>query len=164
MAFTVSGHNFKLYYDPNLKETSKKNKERKRNIIWYNPPYCRSIDTDVGRRFLTIIDHCFPKSSKLSKILNRNSVKLSYSTLPSIGQKILSNSNSKIKLYLDSKNPPPEVPKCVNHRGGNICPVEGNMCNLNDNIYVAKIVTESDEFNYIGMSQPPLRRKNSYRK
>ena len=33
------------------------------------------------------------------------------------------------------------------------------MCNLNDNIYVAKIVTESDEFNYIGMSQPPLRHR-----
>ena len=33
------------------------------------------------------------------------------------------------------------------------------MCNLNDNIYLAKIVTETSEFNYIGMSQPPLRHR-----
>ena len=46
---------------------------------------------------------------------------------------------------------------CISHRRGTRCPVEGNQCDLLDNIYIENIKCENIEFNYIGMSAPPLR-------
>merc|ERR1711867_140062 len=45
----------------------------------------------------------------------------------------------------------------INHRRGQICPVEGNICNRINNIYNAEIRCDNISYNYIGMSAPPLR-------
>ena len=80
-------------------------------------------------------------------------MKISYCCLPNIGSKILSDTNKKYKG--------PEVQNtgnnCVSHRNNSKCPVEGNKCNLRNNIYNAKIETDSKTYNYVGMSEPPLR-------
>ena len=52
---------------------------RSQNIIWFNPPYSQNVITNVAKRFLNLLDHHFPKSNKLHKILNRITVKVSYS-------------------------------------------------------------------------------------
>lgn len=47
-------------------------KNRSRNILWYNPPFRKNVKTNVGRCFLYLIDQHFPKSNLLHKVFNRN--------------------------------------------------------------------------------------------
>ena len=52
-------------YKEKLKYTAKqpaKNK-RKRNIIWFNPPFNKSLDTNIAQKFLQLIDKHFPRSN-----------------------------------------------------------------------------------------------------
>ena len=49
-------------------------RSRKRNIIWFNPPYCKSVKTNVGRLFPKLINKHFPSHHKLHKMINKNNV------------------------------------------------------------------------------------------
>ena len=73
----------------------KKRKNRRRNVTWFNPPYSRSVLTNIGRRFCTLISKHFPRNSKLSKIFNTNTLKLSYSCLSNMAA-VISQHNSSI--------------------------------------------------------------------
>ena len=139
-ALKDSGFDFELKYDQDARTQNKnsKNKNRKRKIVWFNPPYCKSLKTNIGKEFIKIISESFPKSHKLHKIFNRNSIKISYCCLPNIGSKILSDTNKK---YRGPENPDtnkkyrgPENPSlgknCISHRNNTQCPVEENKCNL----------------------------------
>ena len=55
-------------------------KNRRRNITWFNPPYSQNVSTNIGRRFRTLISKHFPRNSKLSKVFNTNTLKLSLHT------------------------------------------------------------------------------------
>ena len=90
-----SGYNHTLKFDPKPKSSESKKRKKKRKVIWFNPPYSTNVTTDVGRQFLKLIDKCFPKGSKLNKIFNRNSLKVSYRTCPNMKQ-ALSGHNSKV--------------------------------------------------------------------
>ena len=78
---------------------------------------------------------------------------MSYSCLPNIGVKILANTAQKYK------GPTIQNPQndCINHRRGQNCPVEGNICNRINNINNSEIKCDTISYNYIGMSAPPLR-------
>ena len=65
-------------------------------VIWYKPPFCKTVETNPGKEFFKILKTCFPPSNSLHKFFNRNSVKLSYSCMPSI-VKIVLGLNMKIK-------------------------------------------------------------------
>ena len=52
-ALDKSGYNYKLKYNPS-NEQSKKNRNRQRNITWFNPPYSENVATNVGKNFLDI--------------------------------------------------------------------------------------------------------------
>ena len=75
-ALSEAGYDNKLKYNPNKKT---KQKNRKRNIIWFNPPYSKNVVTKVGHYFLKLLEKHFPRHHKLHKIFNRNTVKVSYS-------------------------------------------------------------------------------------
>ena len=72
------GHTERVNYDSKINE-NKPSRNRKCNIIWYNPPYNKSVSTNIGRVFLNLLDKHFHKEHKLNKIFNRNSVKVSHS-------------------------------------------------------------------------------------
>ena len=56
-ALDNAGHKFKLEYLENSGESSRSNKRnRRRNILWFNPPFCKTVKTDIGRKFLSILD------------------------------------------------------------------------------------------------------------
>ena len=81
--------NMKLSYSERHKATPTQSKTtRKRNIIWFSPPYSKNIKTNVAQKFLRLIGKYFPKSSKLHKIFNRNSNKVSYSCMPNVKSNI----------------------------------------------------------------------------
>ena len=123
-ALDEAGHNYKLNYQPKtpnptpttnrVNNTSRKN--RSRNITWFNPPYCKSLKTNLGKEFFKLLLQCFPKENSLSKIFNRNTVKLSFSCMSNMGR-IISAHNKKVK------EPEKVVPQCVCTREE--CPVDG---------------------------------------
>ena len=100
-ALSDSGYIYKLnYVRPTAPKTGKR--QRKRNVIRFNPPYNENVKTNVGREFLNIICKCFPKNNKLHKIFNKNTIKLSYSCMPNI--RTIIEGNNKRKLAKGSKD------------------------------------------------------------
>ena len=68
---------------------------QRNNILWYNPPFSKNVNTNIGHRFLTLVDKHFPKENKLRKIFNRNTIKISYSCMNNTKQ-IIDNHNKRI--------------------------------------------------------------------
>ena len=77
-ALNESGYKTTLTY---TKTTNVNNRNRARNIIWFNPPYSQNVKTNIGKTFLKLVKKHFPRGHKLYKIFNRNTLKLSYSCM-----------------------------------------------------------------------------------
>ena len=84
------------------------------------------MKTNVGRKFLQLIDKHFPKENPLSKVINRQKVKMSYKNTPNMKKQIAAH-NAKI---LGQNEDPPEEEKCNCRVKGN-CPVEGQCQKTN---------------------------------
>ena len=72
-------HTTKLTYTPPNHQQNNVRRTRQRKIIWFNPPFNLDVSTNVAKIFLNLIEKHFPRSSKLHKIFNQNTVKVSYS-------------------------------------------------------------------------------------
>ena len=85
------------------KEINKENrrKNRKRKIIWFNPPFCRLASINVRKYFLKLVDKHFKHDNKLHKIFNRKTSKVSYSCTKNIFQIINSHNKNIIKDFQD---------------------------------------------------------------
>ena len=63
-ALKRSGHNVTLRYADNSdhanSSTQRTHRSRKRNIIWFNPPFSKNVKTNVGKIFLGLIKKHFP--------------------------------------------------------------------------------------------------------
>ena len=78
-ALTDSGHNYKLHFNPRNNADTNKTKEeqpqnnktrernRKRNITWYNPPFDLKVKTNIGKIFLKAVKESFPSEHPLRK-------------------------------------------------------------------------------------------------
>ena len=66
-----------------------------RKVASFNSPFNINVATNIAITFLALIDKQFPKDKRLSKIFNRNTIKVSYSCLPNVKQTI-SNSNHRL--------------------------------------------------------------------
>ena len=53
-ALTKAGHKHNMRYQQNIRQNTTTNKNRKRNIIWFNPPYSANVVTKVGKHFLSL--------------------------------------------------------------------------------------------------------------
>ena len=84
-ALSKSGYKHKLEFDPSAANTNSRSKNRKRNITWFNPPFSQNVKTNVGEKFLKLVDQSFPPNHPLRQICNRNTLKLSYRCTPNIG-------------------------------------------------------------------------------
>ena len=137
-----SGHTAKLTFNKN---TSNKRK-RKRNIIWFNPPFNKGVSTNIAKRFLLLIDKHFPQRSTLHKVFNRNTVKVSYSCTANI-EKIIKRHNKQ------KTNSQTITQKECNCRNENACPLDGN-CQMESVIYkcIAATTIENDK-TYIGLTE-----------
>ena len=93
-ALNNAGYSYKMNFDP-PKEEPKRKKQRCRHIVWFNPPYSKNVATNIGKEFFQLIDSCFPPGHILHQVINRNTVKLSYSCLPSVGS-IISSKNKQL--------------------------------------------------------------------
>ena len=79
-ALNMSGYDYVMKYEE-TQATQKEKKNRKRRIIWYNPPWSVNCSTKIGAKFLNLVDNCFPPNNSLHKIVNRNTLNVSYSCM-----------------------------------------------------------------------------------
>ena len=93
-ALDKSGYKHKLKYKANI-DTASNKKQRKRNIIWFNPPNSKNVKTNIGKRFLNLIKKHFPPHHKFNNVFNKNTVKNSYSCTRNI-KTIMNSHNAKI--------------------------------------------------------------------
>ena len=138
------------YADVNLiyQVPKPKRKNRSPNITWFNPPFCRSIKSKIGRDFLNIVDQSFPKSHPLSKVLNRITIKVSPSCpscLPNMQARISSFNKAKLDPTPVNTDPSQAGCKCTQDP----CPLRGS-CEANDVIYQATITGDTHDFKYVG--------------
>ena len=149
-ALKKGGHNYILEY----KEiTVNNNRRRKRNIIWFNPPFSKTVATNVGKLFLNLLDKHFPKNHKFRKLFNRNNVKISYSCMPNL-KTIINSHNRKVMgdtalLELGPCN-------CVVK---NDCPLNGH-CLTTNVLYEGTITTDITNYGektYKGITEPKFK-------
>ena len=145
-ALNRAGYDFQLHYETPQDVPMRRRRHRK--ILWYNPPYCKTVRTNIGKEFFKIIQSCFPKENPLSKIFNKKSIKLSYSCMPSIGR-IISGHNKKILKGEDIAPPC----SCTLYR----CEVEGR-CEEKGLIYQCEVRENQENFGgtcetYIGLTE-----------
>ena len=146
-ALKESGYEHKLTYNPSPDRAPRSRRKRTRNTTWYNPPFDSNVKTNLGRKFLHIIDKCFPKTHPLHKIFNRHTLKLSYSCMPNM-KSIISSHN---KHVLSKATTPTQQPDTCNCRKKPDCPLEGKCLQVNV-IYQATVTTETTTETYVGLA------------
>ena len=98
-ALKSSGYDKTLTYN-NHKPSTRRN--RQSNIIWYNPPYSKNVQTNVGSIFLKLIHKHFPKHHKFHRIFNKNNIKVSYSCMENIKTIIIKHNKKILNTNLDT--------------------------------------------------------------
>ena len=154
-ALDKAGYRHQLVYhepDPDQPPPASR-RTRSRKVTWFNPPFSQSISTNIGKKFLDLIDSCFPEGHELKKIINRNTVKVSYSTMPNMAQ-MLNQHNTKVNSGNNNKH----TGGCNGHRGGRQCPVPGN-CMAKGVVYGAEItdLATGNKETYTGLTDGTIR-------
>ena len=155
-----SGFNEELNYKNKDREEKTRNEEkskRRRKIIWFNPPFSLSVKSNIGKLFFKLLKKHFPKGNPLSKIFNKNTVKISYSCTKNMKSIILSHK----KQMLTFKN---KQVRC-NYRVKNSCPLD-NKCLTSQLIYQADVTNNLDyEYKYyLGLAETTFKERYSNHK
>ena len=77
-----------------MNEIDKNEKKRKRNIIWYTPPYSANVKTNIGKIFFKLLIKHLPRGCKFYKIFNKNTVELSYTSTKNMASLIATHNRS----------------------------------------------------------------------
>ena len=142
------------------------------------PPFEMRVKTKIAKKFFNILEKNIPPGHKLRPLLNRHTVKLSYSVMPNMKRKI-SMQNKKIrseaatlrkeeeKRFMQQLpqprpprgRPPSKNPNCNCENGVETCELNGKCMKEKDIIYNAK-VTRLDNFEvekYSGAHEGPFK-------
>jgi len=151
-ALKRSGYDHQLVYEPTIPQSRRKNKPRK--IVWFNPPFSSNVQTNIGARFLSLIDKHFPHGHPLHKVINRNNVKMSYRCMPNLKQKINMH-NKKVR----SQDQPMDPPGCNCTGGIQECPLNGR-CQTEKVIYKAEVISEGlENETYTGVTSQTFKKR-----
>ena len=151
-ALSDSSLHAKLTYNPqNENRTAKRT--RKRDVIWFTPPYSAALKTSFGKEFLKLLEKNFPPSHHLHKILNRKTVKLSYSCMPNM-KTIMQTHNKKLLAGQRQE----EEARC-NCQNTETCPVPGECCR-GKVVYIATVKNNNGSTaEYVGMTEPSFKKR-----
>ena len=145
-----------IIYSAPKQETERETRKKrtcKRNVIWFNPPFSRSVKTNIGGTFLNLIAKNFPRGHRLYKIFNKNTVKISYSCLKNM-KTIIQSHNSAISKQ-SSNNTPTNLCNC---RVKANCPLRGE-CLATAVVYKAQVTSGAEIKSYIGISGGPFKQR-----
>ena len=112
---------------------------------WFNPPYGLNVKTNISKVFLKLVRKHFPRSHKLSKIFNLNTIKISYSSMPNV-KNLIKQHNSKI-LNKDRD----KIQRPCNCRIKESCPLNGK-CLHQCMVYKAEVSTNTTYEEHYGAS------------
>ena len=107
-ALDEAGYDFHLEYKDFSASVTKepcKSKNRSRRVTYFNPPFALNVKTNIGKELLDLIRK-FPKNNILSKIVNTNTIKLSYRTTKNMKNEIARHNNRLLQTE-DDRLPPP---------------------------------------------------------
>ena len=86
-----------------------KKTRRKRNVTWFNPPFSSDVEPKIGKKLFNILNKYFPKHHHLHKVINKNTVKLSYCCMLNVGR-LLKAQNQKVPNNTKA-TPPTKIPQ-----------------------------------------------------
>jgi len=132
-----SGYEYQLTYNPQPKHR----RNRQRKILWHNPPWNANVKTNLGRKFLNIIDSCFPNGHPLHL--------LSYSCMPNMKSVISSHNKALLSDYQQSQTQ--TTNKERNCRKKDQWPLEGKFLTQNV-VYQATVTTQTSLESYVGLA------------
>ena len=122
-ALAKSGFKYKLnFHNPNQinmsAPTINNNKKRKRTrkILFFNPPFCESVKTNIGREFLSLVDRHFPLSHRYHNLFNRKTLKISYSCMYNIKSIIQSHNRRILNNFHNNKIQTTHTPVQINNK------------------------------------------------
>ena len=77
----VGTHRLFKVGNTNNNQWNRGDKNKNTKVIWFNLPFCKLTITNINIRkyFLNVLDRHFDRDNPLSKIINRNTVKITYS-------------------------------------------------------------------------------------
>ena len=156
-ALEKCGHKYKLKFEkegPEASQSTRRNRARK--ITWFNPPFSKSVSTNVAKCFLNLIDKHFPRHHKFRKLFNRNNLKVSYSCMRNM--KTIVNGHNKKILTEDNR----EAARTCNCPRNRVCPLDGN-CLSENTLYAGTITSNLPAYGkkeYAGLSQPPWKERH----
>ena len=126
-----SGYRHTLTYKRSKNDNSNTNinkikRNRKRQMIWFNPPFNLKAKTKIGKLFLNLLDKHFSPHNKQHRLFNRINIKISYSCMPNM------NSYTYMHNHKFLNNKPNEmlINNC-NCRNKDNCPLP-NSCQTNN--------------------------------
>ena len=73
------GYRYILHYEPST--TNKWKIKQRNNTLWYNPAFSKKVSTNIGHRFLVLVEKHLPE-----EIFNRNVIKISDNCMNSTKQ------------------------------------------------------------------------------
>ena len=143
-ALNRAGYKHKLEYTENVENPTRR--KRKRDVIYFNPPFNMNVETNIGKEFLKLVDSSFPAGNPLHGKLNRHNIKLSYSTMPNMGAQIKRHNQRLLK-----GDTVEELEPCP-HTRGVPCPMPGTgECTKTNVVYQATVTSDDGQVNtYIG--------------
>ena len=147
----ANGYQHTLEFDP-LATNNKEKQKRSKNVIYFNPPYSLNVKTNLGAKFLRLIDHHFPPGSALHPLINRRKVKLSYRCLPNLKAEVSSH-NKKILKEEEANSPP----RCNCQKPDN-CPLPGK-CTTENLVYRATVRGGSEVKQYVGLTANTFKKR-----
>ena len=153
-ALKRSGYNHNFKFNPENQQ--KRSRNRKRKIIWFNPPFNKNVSTPIAKIFLNLIKRHFPKNSKFHKIFNKNTIKVSYSCMPNI-KTIVSSHNQQIINPTNNK----ENQKLCNCQIKVNCPMN-NECMTTNIIYEATLTSPNKNNTtkkYVGLCETNFKKR-----
>ena len=112
-----------------------------------------NVATNIGKNFFSVLNEYFPQNSKLFKIINKNTIKLSYSCMVNMKQKI-DNHNRKLMSNGRERD---EFTRTCSCQGKTLCPIRGKC--LQEGVVYKAIVTQTESMKqdiYIGMTENPF--------
>mgnify|MGYP001294396990 CR=1 FL=1 len=157
-ALENSGFSQKLQYSEEPVHQGAKNRRRKREVLWFNPPWNDAVATNVAAKFLRLVDKHFGKQSPYHRIFNRSTIKVSYSCMPNMAA-IIAGHNKRVLGCAE-----PLTERGCNCRGGaNNCILDGK-CQTPNIVYKCTVTAAGTDKEYIGLSSNPFKQRYSNHK
>ena len=153
-ALAKSGYDYQLKYKKvNLQDLNKQKKKRQRykQMFYCTPPHDEMVETPVGALILRALENTIPPGHVLHPLLNKHTVKIGYSNMPSLMKKIsnhnikISKKESELQEYdPDDQEVIEDERPCNCDLGRHPCPLDGRCQVDGENCVYTCTVTRED--------------------